>query len=106
MKKIRRTARVMAMCSVGWGLPSAHAAPPKSTAEIDKRVESLLKRMTLEEKVDYLGGVNGFFVRANPRLRLPALKMADGPLGIRNWGPSTGYPGGIALAATWDVDLA
>jgi len=45
-------------------------------------------------------------VRANPRLGLPELKMADGPFGIRKSGPSTTYAAGIALAASWDVDLA
>jgi beta-glucosidase len=32
--------------------------------------------------------------------------MADGPLGIRNVGPSTGFAGGIALAASFDTGLA
>lgn len=31
--------------------------------------------------------------------------MADGPVGIRNYGASTALAGGIALAATWDIDL-
>ena len=62
--------------------------------------------MTLDEKLDYIGGTDGFYVRANPRLHLPALRMADGPLGVRNVGPSTAYAGGIALAASFDTDLA
>ena len=32
--------------------------------------------------------------------------MSDGPEGVRTWGPSTAYAGGIALAATWDTELA
>jgi beta-glucosidase len=32
--------------------------------------------------------------------------MSDGPLGVRTWGPSTAYPAGVALAATWDPKLA
>ncbi|HMI84166.1 MAG TPA: glycoside hydrolase family 3 C-terminal domain-containing protein [Polyangiaceae bacterium] len=75
-------------------------------AEIEQRVDALLKKMTLEEKVDYLGGVDGFYIRAIERLGLPALKMADGPFGVRNYGPSTAFPAGIALAASWDKDLA
>jgi beta-glucosidase len=31
--------------------------------------------------------------------------MADGPVGVRNYGPSTVF-GGIGLAATWDPELA
>src|SRR3954469_14855293 len=79
---------------------------PSGAGDMDKRVESILQRMTLEEKIDYIGGYNAFYVRAVKRLGLPALKMADGPIGVRNYGPSTAYAGGIALAASWDVDLA
>src|SRR5207248_6146201 len=39
-------------------------------------------------------------------LGLPRLKMADGPLGVRNYGPATTMAGGISLAATWDPELA
>jgi len=62
--------------------------------------------MTLEEKIDMLGGVDGFFIRGIPRLGLPPLKMADGPIGVRNFGPATAMAGGIALAATWNPILA
>jgi beta-glucosidase len=62
--------------------------------------------MTLEEKIDLLGGVDGFFIRDVPRLNLPRLKMADGPIGIRNFGPATAFAAGVALAATWNPALA
>ena len=32
--------------------------------------------------------------------------MADGPIGVRNFGPATAMAGGIALAATWNPALA
>jgi beta-glucosidase len=71
------------------------------------RIESILGKMSLEEKIDYIGGT-GFAVRAVPGLHLPALEMSDGPIGVRsNAGfPSTVYAAGIGLAATWDRDLA
>src|SRR5260370_25561947 len=81
---------------------TAHAASP----EIERRGESILNRMTLEEKIDMLGGVDGFFVRGFPRLGLPRLKRADGPIGVRNDGPATTMAGGSALAAPWDSGLA
>src|SRR5260370_18743487 len=62
--------------------------------------------MTLEEKIDLVGGVDGFFPRSLPRLSIPRLKMADGPIGVRNFGPATTMAGGIALAATWNPNLA
>jgi beta-glucosidase len=79
--------------------------PSASSPEIERRVDKLLGQLTLEEKVDLLGGVDDFYVRAMPKIGLPRLKMADGPFGVRNYGPSTTMAGGIALAATWDPAL-
>jgi beta-glucosidase len=72
---------------------------------IDERVDELVSMMTLEEKVSLLYGETVFSLRAIPRLRVPALQLADGPLGIR-WGTATAFPASIALASTWDLDLA
>jgi beta-glucosidase len=79
----------------------------QTPAAASSRVESLVNKMTVEEKVDYIGGT-GFAVRAVPRLSLPALEMSDGPLGVRNnnGSPSTVYAAGIGLAATWNPELA
>jgi len=81
--------------------------PVPSNPDIDRRVDALLSKMTLEEKLDYIGGT-GFAVRSLPRLGLPALEMSDGPLGVRSQKkfPSTTYAAGIGLAATWDLQLA
>jgi len=82
------------------------AAPARAAdADVDKRANALLARMTLDEKIDYLGGADGFYIRAVPRLGLPAFRMADGPFGVRNVGPSTTYAAGIALAASWNPAL-
>lgn len=75
-------------------------------ADVEKRVDSILSKMTLEEKVEIIGGVNDFFTRAIPRLGIPALKMSDGPMGVHDYGLTTAYPAGIALAASWDTNLA
>lgn len=91
--------------AVVWIVLLVCAAAAQQTADIEQRVNSILSRMTLEEKIDYIGGVNDFYIRPIPRLKIPELKMADGPLGVRNYGLSTAYPGGTALAATWDPDL-
>ena len=82
------------------------ASPGNASADIERRVDSILSQMTLEEKIDYVGGVRGFYVREMPRLHVPALKMSDGPLGVRNYGPATTFPAGISLAASWDPELA
>ena len=76
-----------------------------SSPDVEARANSLLKKLTLEEKVDLIGGADDFYIRANEKIGLPMLKMADGPVGVRNYGPSTVF-GGIGLAATWDPELA
>ncbi|HEX6806101.1 MAG TPA: glycoside hydrolase family 3 C-terminal domain-containing protein [Terriglobales bacterium] len=79
--------------------------PAPSSAEVAQRVDKLLKQLTLEEKIDLIGGVDDFYIRANAKIGLPRLKMADGPFGVRNYGPSTTF-GGLGLAATWDPEMA
>ncbi|MFN2532459.1 MAG: glycoside hydrolase family 3 protein, partial [Pyrinomonadaceae bacterium] len=88
--------------------PAQTSLPAKlsSSDAVELRVESLLSQMSLEEKIDLLGGTEGFFIRGIPRLNLPRFKMADGPIGVRNYGPATAMAGGIALAATWNPGLA
>jgi beta-glucosidase len=72
-------------------------------ARVEQRVEDLLARMTLEEKIEQLSGT-GFDTRPNQRLGIPALRMADGPAGVR-WGNATAFPAPVALAASWDEEL-
>ena len=83
-----------------WG-----QAPSAITPAIEARANAMLKQLSLEEKVDLIGGFNDFYIRGIKHIGLPALKMADGPFGVRNYGPSTTF-GGIGLAASWDPDLA
>jgi beta-glucosidase len=79
---------------------------PQPQSEEDRRADAILAKLTLEQKIDYISGVNGFYIRAIPELNIPALRMADGPIGVRNGGPATAMAAGINLAATWDTDLA
>lgn len=85
-------------------LCSAQAMPSK--ADVEKRVDSILSQMTQEEKLTIIGGINDFYTRPIPRLGIPALRMSDGPMGVHDYGLTTAYPAGVALAASWDVDLA
>ena len=43
---------------------------------------------------------------AMPAIDLPRFKMSDASVGVRTWGPTTAYAGGVALAATWDREFA
>src|SRR5579862_281855 len=89
-----------------WASYATAPAASSAADDVEQRVNAILSRMTLEEKVDMLGGVDDMFIRSLPRLGLPSFKMADGPLGVRNYGPATAMAGGIGLAASWDPGLA
>jgi beta-glucosidase len=82
-------------------------APHTLDAAEEQKVDSLVKQMTLQQKLDYIGGT-GFGVRGIPSLGIPPLEMSDGPYGTRsNSGfPSTTYAAGINMAASWDPALA
>ena len=81
-------------------------APSPSTPELEQKVDAIVSKMSLEQKIDMLGGVNTFDVRGYLELGLPVLHTADGPIGVRNDGPATAMAGGISLASTWDPALA
>jgi beta-glucosidase len=76
-------------------------------------VSGLVERLTLDEKIDLVHGTadpSGEAVGYVPpvgRLDIPALRMVDGPLGVRlPDGSSTAFPASISLASTWDPALA
>lgn len=87
--------------------------------QYDKQIDSIISRMTLEEKVEMLHGKTMFTSAGIERLGIADMKYADGPFGIReelqphNWAPlglendkATFFPTGSALAATWSPELA
>lgn len=61
------------------------------------------KAINLKKPVSGVAGyINGVI---NKNLNLPALKLADGPAGIRLGNYATAWPIGTLLASTWDTDL-
>ncbi len=87
--------------------PALHAqAPVPDSPAIDQQADSMLSKLSLQQKLELIGGEDNMFLRAEPVAGFPRLKMSDGPDGIRTWGPDTAYAGGVALAASWDPELA
>ncbi|MDT0685411.1 glycoside hydrolase family 3 C-terminal domain-containing protein [Autumnicola psychrophila] len=85
----------------------------------ENEIDSLISQMTLEEKAGMLHGTSMFATSGIPRLGIPELTMADGPLGVReeisrdSWAPAgwendyaTYLPAGAGLSATWNPQLA
>jgi len=93
-------------------------AQTKSEQQTKAKIDAIVKKLTLEEKIAMLHA-NGIFSAAGvPRLGIPELMTDDGPLGVREdvkpgWGSAnlttdsaTFFPNGSALAATWNPELA
>jgi beta-glucosidase len=69
---------------------------------IDERVNDLVSRLTLDEKISQLQDV----APAIPRLQIPAYNWwNEGLHGVARSGIATVFPQAIGLAATWDTDL-
>ncbi|MHA2256171.1 MAG: hypothetical protein ACXAAM_08870, partial [Candidatus Heimdallarchaeaceae archaeon] len=81
-----------------------------SEKQIEEKVESLLKELTLEEKFKLMVGFFRFQTNAIQRLGIKTFKVTDGPLGISQHSSmlrkNTKFPAGINLAASWNRDLA
>jgi beta-glucosidase len=87
--------------------PGAQAqAPMPDSPAIDAQAHAMLAKLTLEQKIELLGGVDSMYTRAMPSIGLPRFKMSDASVGVRTWGPGTAYAGGVALAATWDTEFS
>ena len=87
--------------------------------ENDEKIDGIISRMTLEEKINMLHAKHMFVSAGIERLGIADMKYADGPFGIREemqpdgWMPlgwvndkATFFPTGSALAATWSPELA
>ena len=81
-------------------------AQEKPNPGLDAKVGELLKQMTIEEKLSYIGGVDWMYTKNIDRLGIHRMKMTDGPQGLGTHGKSTAYPATVMLAATWNEDLA
>ena len=81
------------------------SAQVQRDASVEKRVENTLSKMTLQEKLEMVGEYKGFNIHPVARLGIPAIKMTDATLGVRNYGPSTQYPATALGASTWNRDL-
>ena len=91
----------------------------KMENSIDNKIEEVIKKLTLEEKTGMIHGAGLFRTEGVERLGIKPLKMADGPMGVRNefpddswvpYGYSDDYvsylPCNTSLASTWNRELA
>ena len=95
-------ALALTLALVTPGRPQAPEIYRNPGAPLDRRVDDLLSRMTLEEKVSQLTSDSP----AIERLGIPAYNWwNEGLHGVARAGRATVFPQAIGLAATWDTGL-
>ena len=111
---------VPALLAANFGVARAqeHALYLDGQQPAEARVNDLLPRLTLEEKISLVHANGNFTTAGVPRLGVPELVMDDGPLGVREEVDNhfhalghvddfaTAMPGALGLAATWNTNLA
>ena len=75
----------------------------------ESEIERLVGAMTLDEKTSLTAGADMWYLPPVERLGIPALKVSDGPSGVRGDSligrRSLSIPCGIAIGSTWNPDL-
>lgn len=106
-------------CFMAFFVAGGVSAQNKSEVALNAKINRIVSKMTLEEKIDMLHGNALFSSGGVKRLDIPELTCDDGPLGIReeikrfdwasaNWttDSATFLPNGSAIAATWNPIMA
>ena len=80
-------------------------------------VKKLINELTVEEKATLVAGTDFMFTSAVPRLKIPQIRMSDGPHGLRvqngSWDngvsnslPATAFPTAACTASGWNTQNA
>ena len=87
--------------------------PPVSYDEAISRADEIVGNMTIEERIQMIGGHNFFFIHGVEGANLPQLYLSDATQGVHlrkelddQLEKSVAMPCPIMLASTWDRDLA
>lgn len=76
----------------------------------DFNIDEVCGQLKLDEKIKLISGKDFWHIAGVPRLGIPSARTSDGPTGLRgtkwfNSYPSSCFPCGTALAATWNKSL-
>jgi beta-glucosidase len=96
------------------GSPASDASSGEPPRDLGDRATTIAA-MSLQEKASLLTGDSAWTTPAIPRLEIPAIRMADGPHGVRRTqrtesmafaaSAATCFPTASCSAATWDRRL-
>ncbi|TWB25702.1 glycoside hydrolase family 3 C-terminal domain-containing protein [Nitrospirillum bahiense] len=118
----------MAAAASGLALMAGWAAAGETPSQADAKAQALLEQMTQDEKIGLLHGpmlalvqrskrpdgvvIGAGYIAGVPRLGIPALTETDASLGVSNLNNqrpgdvATALPSGLAVASSWDPEVA
>lgn len=110
---------ISVLSSLLFFIISFEAMAQKTEKQIDEKIDSILRLLTLEEKVAMCHAQSKFSSPGIPRLGIPEIWMSDGPHGVRgeinwdDWGYAnwtndsiTAFPALTCLASTFNPSLS
>jgi len=86
--------------------------PPISYEKAIARADSIVQIMTIEEKIEMIGGHDIFFTKGYEKYGIPSLRFSDATQGISlddykdHLPNSVAFPAPILLTSTWNRELA
>lgn len=87
--------------------------PVISYEEAGKRADSIVAKMSIEEKIEMAGGHNSFYIKGFEQYDIPQLYLSDATQGVHirkdlsdAMEKSVAFPCPLALTATWNTELA
>ncbi|WP_327427078.1 beta-glucosidase family protein [Streptomyces sp. NBC_01236] len=110
---LRLLGGAIAVAAAATTAGSAPLAYAESRSGAGPRVEGLIGKLTLDEKISLLHGATdpnslgqAGYVPGVPRLGIPPLRLVDGPAGVRVTQHATALPAPVLLASAFDPGLA
>ena len=102
-----------ALALLGLAIAQVHAADSTQQTQLEakeqraeKAAAATVAKMSMEEKLAYIGGIGGWDVKPLTQYGIPQIHGADGGAGVRytSEGNAQGvvYPSGPNIAATWN----
>jgi beta-glucosidase len=106
MKRLVGTQENTTFALAGIHLEDSTVIPDIEPAmKAEEKAEVILGQMTLDEKMEMLGGVDNMAIKGNERLNLPRVWCSDASAGVRCFQRATAFPVPVAMAATWNRPL-
>ncbi|WP_139059076.1 beta-glucosidase family protein [Polaribacter reichenbachii] len=87
--------------------------PPIAYKDAKNQALKIIDQMTIDEKISLIGGHNVFFTKGFEKFNVPAMYLSDATQGVNirshlddQLEKSVAFPSPIALASTWNKELA